>query len=160
MNASIDSQPCVRDVMNAAPLWCRPHDSLAVVANLMLDRQISWLPVLSEGKRVVGVLTSRDAFIAAATRRRRLDEVAVEGVMHTNVHACQPDDNIENVLIAMETYGVRRMPVVDADGELVGILSLTDLARRAAHHLGPVDAERVLETLAAIGEPRSAAEKV
>src|SRR5262245_58717357 len=128
MNASIDAQTSVRDVMNAAARWCRPHDSLAVVANLMLDRQISWLPVLSEGKRVVGVITSRDAFIAAATRRRRLDEIAVEGVMHTNVHSCQPADDIENVLIAMETYGVRRMPVVDADGELLGIVSLTDLA--------------------------------
>ena len=156
----MEAEPRVRDIMNPEPRWCRPHDSLAVAANLMRHRRLSFLPVLADGKRVVGVLTSRDICMAAATRRRRLDQIAVEGVMHTNVHACQLDDDIENVVMAMENYGVRRMPVIGVDGELAGIVSLTDLARRAAYGAGPVGAADVVRALVAIGEPRSATEIV
>jgi CBS domain-containing protein len=124
----------------------------------MGDRQIDWLPVLAHGKRVVGVLTSRDICVAAQSRRRRLDEVAVEGAMHTDVHACRPDDAIDNLLVAMENYRVKRLPVVD-EGELVGVISLTDLANRAAHSGDASRAAELVRVLAAIHEPRSAVEK-
>ena len=158
MCRGMNAQLRVREVMNAPSRWCRPHDSLAVAANVMLDQQIDFLPVLGDGDRVVGVLGSRDLWTAAATRRRRLDEIAVEGVMHTDVHACQPDDDVDHALFAMQNYRVPQLPVVGLDGELVGLVSLGDLARRAAQGLlGPLE---VVRAIAAIGEARSAIEKV
>jgi CBS domain-containing protein len=143
----------VAEVMRAASAVCHPWDTLAQASEVMRDRTTAWLPVVAGGGRVVGVITARDACLAALARGRALDAVPVEGAMHTDVHGCSADSDVEDVLSAMQNYRVQRMPVMDADGKLVGEVALTDLAR----HVLPRGLEGILaRTLASLAEPRSA----
>lgn len=150
----------VEKVMNARPRSVKPHQSLADVVAIMVERDCGWVPVVDDAQRVVGVLTDRDICLAAHDRDKRLKNIAVEGVMRTNVHACRPKDRVSDAHALMRARRIRRLPVTDKEGKLVGLLSLSDLARRA----GMNDEDKpkgltshdVAYTLAAICEPRSA----
>ncbi|MEM1029652.1 MAG: CBS domain-containing protein [Myxococcota bacterium] len=150
----------VEKLMTAAPRTARPHDSLADAVAVMVERDCGWVPVVDDADHVVGVLTDRDVCLAAYDRGTTLASIAIEGVMHTDVHVCHPTDRLEDALALMQARRVRRVPVVDGDDRLVGLLSLSDIARRA----GMNDADRprgltsadVAHTLAAICAPRAA----
>ncbi len=144
----------VRTMMNARPRTVRGHDPLSEAARIMWDRDCGWVPVVDDALHVVGVITDRDICMAAYTRGMTLDAMAVIGTMCTNVHVVHVEDPLENALAMMRNHRVRRLPVIDDDGSLVGLLSLSDLARRAAED-GPTATELV-STLASISEPRSA----
>ena len=146
----------VREVMSDAPV-CHPWDTLARACEVMRDRTTRWLAVRDSGGHAVGILTARDACLAAIARGRPLDAVPVEAAMHTDVHSCGPDDDVEDVLSAMQNYRVERMPVVDDGGKLVGDVALAALA----HHVLARGLEGILaRTLASLAEPRSAAAPV
>jgi CBS domain-containing protein len=150
----------VRDVMNARPRTVRPHDKLSEAARIMWDHDCGWIPVVDDGGRVLGVVTDRDVCMAAYTRGRPLADIAVEGTMSTNVFSTHGDDPLENALALMRNYRVRRLPVVDDGGRVIGLLSLSDLSRRAAAKDSAVQPIEVIATLAAICEPRSASSAV
>ncbi len=150
----------VDSVMNSRPRSVLAHQSLADAVAIMVERDCGWVPVVDAAERVVGVVTDRDICLAAHDRDKRLKEIAVKGVMHTNVHACRPTDSLTDAQALMRARRVRRIPVTDEDGKLMGLLSLSDLARRAGMNdddkpkgLTSLD---VAHTLAAICEPRSA----
>jgi CBS domain-containing protein len=150
----------VSKIMNRRPATVRPHQTLADAVALMVERDCGWIPVVDDAGHVLGVITDRDICLAAFDRDKRLKQVAIEGVMHTNVYACSPDDSLLDAEAKMRNRQVRRLPVVDDDGELVGLVSLSDLARRGG--MNDDDAPKgltsldVAHTLAAICEPRSA----
>jgi CBS domain-containing protein len=150
----------VRDVMNPRPRTVRPHDKLSEAARVMWDHDCGWIPVVDDAGRVTGVITDRDICMAAFTRGMPLHDIAVEGTMSTNVFATHPGEPLENAFAAMCNYRVRRLPVVTEAGDLVGLLSLSDLTRRAAAKDSDVRAHEVIATLAAICEPRSASSAV
>lgn len=149
----------VAEVMERRPRSVRPHDSLAEAAQAMRERRCGFLPVLGRGGRVVGVITDRDIALAAEERGRALEEISVGGSMHSDVHACSPEQSVEDALAAMQSFRVRRIPVVDAGGVLVGVLSLSALARLAdSAPEGQQSPSRaaIAHTLAAVAEPRAA----
>ncbi len=146
----------VSQLMNARPRSVRGHESLAEAARIMWDRDCGWVPVLDDGDHVVGVITDRDICMAAFTRGMPLAAMAVEGTMSTNVHSVHPTDPVENALALMRNHRIRRLPVIDGDGVLVGLLSMSDLTREAATGGGRLRPEEVVTTLSAICEPRSA----
>src|SRR5688572_17529646 len=115
----------VEHVMNRRPKTVRPHDHLNAAAQVMSERDCGWLPVVDEGGKVVGVITDRDICMAALTRGCALDHAAVEGAMSTNVRAAHPEEPLEDALAAMSNYQVRRMPVIDEEGVLCGLLSMS-----------------------------------
>jgi CBS domain-containing protein len=146
----------VKRVMNAEPRTVRPEDALAEAARAMHDQGCGWLPV-TDGGRVVGVITDRDICMAACTRGMPLEDMVVEGTMTTDVFLTHPGDALGDALALMRVYRVRRLPVVDDAHTLVGILSLTDVSRRAAIRHGGVLPAEVVATISAISEPRSGA---
>jgi CBS domain-containing protein len=105
------------------------------------------------------MLTDRDGFMSAYTQGRPLHEVRVLTAMARNVHTCRPEDSLESAERTMREAQIRRMPVVDRDAGLIGILSLNDIARHLRHSGGrPLDGlsgEAVASTLAAISGPHS-----
>lgn len=145
----------VSDLMNDRPRTVRAHDPLSEATRIMWDRDCGWVPVVDDGGRVVGVITDRDVCMAAYTRGMPLSTMAVEGTMSSNVYSVHLDDPIENALAHMRNYQVRRLPVVDEQERLVGLLSLSDLSRRAAAHEEGIRNEEIVSTLAAVSEPRS-----
>lgn len=139
----------VRDVMTTAVVACRREDDLGRATQLMWEHNCGIVPVLDEAHVVVGVITDRDICIASATRHVPPGTLLVGDVMSQPVHACLAGDPIESALGMMRRFRVHRLPVVEADGHLTGILSLDDvvLAYHSSTHM-PITP--LVETLAAV----------
>ena len=144
----------VQDVMTKAVASCHADASLATVAALMWEHNCGQLPVVSDDGKVTSVITDRDICIALGTRNQRADEVSVSDVIYRAAVICHADDDLRAALKMMATEQVRRLPVVDHEGALVGILSLDDVTLQARHHgdtdRPPVTFEDVMHTLRAI----------
>jgi CBS domain-containing protein len=117
-----------RDVMTRDVLTCRPSDSVNRAAQLMWDANCGAVPVVEEQGKLVGLITDRDACMAAYTRGLPLSELRVADSMTTNLYTCRAEDSLRKVMDMMSTHQVRRVPVVDDDGRLIGIVALADVA--------------------------------
>lgn len=137
---------------------CAPEDNLAAAASRMWDCDIGCLPVVDGGGQVVGMVTDRDVCMAALTRGQPLHDIPVSVAMSKEVLSCAPDATLIETEEIMRSGQVRRLPVVDSDACLVGIISLNDLARLAEREIGrknrDLGAQEVTATLAAVCEPR------
>lgn len=121
----------VRDVMSRQPRTCRPRDSLNLAAQQMWEGDCGVLPVVDDDGRPIGMLTDRDICMAAYTRGQALSEISIESAMSASVCSCKPSDTLRSLMELMAAHQVRRVPVVEESGELVGIVSLADIARLA-----------------------------
>lgn len=148
----------VEHLMTSEVEACRPGDSLAEAAGVMWRRDCGAVPVVGDEGSVVGIITDRDICMALASRRAYASEVAVAEVMSRDVVTCTPEDDSEEALEAMRRRQVRRLPVVDAQGRLAGILSVADVLRRARKGGGRRRVKRgeALATLKAIVRPHGA----
>lgn len=144
----------VRDVMTKTVASCRPDANLAEAAALMWEYNCGLLPVVNDRGKVAGVITDRDICIAVGTRGLCASELKVRDVSYRPAVLCDADDHVRCALKVMAAERVRRLPVVDHDGNLVGLLSLDDITLQARHHgdtdRPPVSFEDVMNTLRAI----------
>jgi len=124
------SEVMTRDVAAVAPL-----DTILFAAQLMDELNVGVIPVC-ERQRLVGVITDRDITVRATAAGWMPAETAVADAMSADVRWCSENQNIEEVLAQMANTQVRRMPVVDDDQHLVGIVSLGDLATRSVTETG------------------------
>lgn len=113
--------------MTPAPETVAPDTSLQAAAALMDELNVGVLPVVEDG-RLLGVVTDRDITVRATAAGADPADSFVSEAMSANPRTVGPDDEIEAVEQVMADAQVRRVPVVDAEGRLVGILSLGDLA--------------------------------
>ena len=141
----------VEELMNRHVRVCGPNDSLSHAAQIMWDGDCGCVPVVDGNGRPVAMITDRDVCMAAYTGGRSLSELSVWGASAHHPCTVRLDDEIATAEQRMRQFQVRRVPVVDAQGKLVGILSMNDLARQARLRgaRGP-SAEGVVKTLAAI----------
>lgn len=121
------------DIMTKDLVYSRPSDMVSDVAQLMKDEDIG--PVLivddtNDGKRLVGIVTDRDLALKVVGEGRDPKSTPVEDVMTESLVTCRADDDVENAMRAMAQNQLRRIPVVDDSGQLVGIISQADLATR------------------------------
>ena len=121
---------------------------------MMWDRDCGFIPVVDAAGALRGVVTDRDICIAAATRRLLPDYMSANQVMTHPVHACLPDDDVSEALAAMKRFRVRRLPVIDANGVLKGVISINDIVLAAERGAGP-DPKEIVSTLAAICRHRA-----
>jgi CBS domain-containing protein len=119
-----------KEIMSANPQCCTPDDTLRDAARMMADTDCGCLPVIDNkaGKRVIGVLTDRDIAIRGVARGKTPDS-KVNDVMSPAPACCSADDDVEVVEQIMVEKQVRRVPVVDAGGRIVGMIAQADLAR-------------------------------
>ena len=148
-----DMNPMIaRDLMTSHVLTCPAHESLALAAQVMWDADVGVVAVVDDQGRISGVITDRDVCMAAYTQGRLLRDMVIAEVMCKAVVSCGPDDSIGHIEELMRRHQVRRIPVVDAERRLLGIVSSNDLAR-AVHGSRRGQSDLVV-TLAAIGHPR------
>ena len=117
-----------KDVMTRDPKTCRPENTLAAAAKIMWDHDCGCVPVVDDEGRLVGMLTDRDICMAALINGRAIHEVLVSQAMSRNVVRCTPDDAVDTIMAAMARAHVRRVPIVDRNGHVAGIVSLHDVA--------------------------------
>jgi CBS domain-containing protein len=140
----------VRDLMKTDIGACAPGDELVTVLLLMRDRRCGWAPVVDSRGVVVGVITDRDAAMAALNHpTRSATRISARDAMSTDVIACAETDGIRGVLATMAQHHVRRLPVLDDRGHLQGVISIDDIVR-APQKRGMPDCETILEALRAI----------
>ena len=148
----------VQDVMTKPAAFCGLDATLAEAAGIMGKRGCGFLPVIGEGGNVIGVITDRDICIALGTRNQNSSEVFVRDVvlpkdrMVPRLYTCAPEESAHCVLKTMRESGVRRLPVVDREGVLQGVLSIDDLVRYARDHWDKagVTSEEIVETCKAV----------
>jgi CBS domain-containing protein len=121
----------VRRIMTSNVAACRPDTNLSAVAGLMWDYDCGVIPVIDENRKVVGVITDRDICMAAAMSNRPASQISVGELTSGEVFACAPEDDVSEALATMQRGRVLRLPVVDRDGTLQGILSMNDIVLRA-----------------------------
>ena len=129
----------------------------------MWDNDCGALPVLDEKGAPVGIVTDRDICMASARRNRFPGDIAVREAMSPHPFVCKPEDDILAALSTMAARQVRRLPVVNREGSLVGIISISDVAaaaRSGRRSAAGADATHRMaaETLEKICAPRTADE--
>lgn len=130
---------------------CTADTDLATAAKTMWDGDCGVVPVVNDQDQVIGMVTDRDICIAAATRASRPGDIRVSDVMSRDVAVCRADDDVRAALNTMKEQRVRRLPVLNGEGRLAGILSMNDVVMRAGCRPGAeVSGEAFLETMKAI----------
>jgi CBS domain-containing protein len=139
---------------------CRPETSLAAAAMVMWEYDCGVLPVTDNENKVIGMITDRDITIAVATKGRLASEIMVNEVISGKVYSATPEEDIHTALKTMRHERVHRLPVVNGQGTLQGILSLNNIVLRAEEEKGrhhpELNYEDAMSTIKAICEHRPA----
>ena len=120
-----------QQLMSEGVCTCSPDDTLEQAAYVMWDWGVSCLIVTDREQRPVGIITDRDIAMAACVHGTGVRTARVASVMSNQELTCSPSTSTSEVEKHMQAAHVRRVPVVDAQGKVVGILSKTDLVRSA-----------------------------
>lgn len=152
----------VEKLMSQPANTCGPQDSLEQAASLMWSSDCGCLPVTTgDGvQHLEGIITDRDICMAALFQGKPLRDLKVADAMAKTVLTCRSSDDLEEVERTMQAEQVRRLPVVDEDGAVIGVISMADLAREAARsqfgQRHEIPASAVMTTLAKISTPSAA----
>ena len=119
---------CIKDVMTSNPCSVDAEKSVAYAAKMMRDEDVGLAPVV-EGDKLIGMLTDRDIAIRVVAEGRNPDDVKVSEVASKQVVTIDPQQDLDEALRIMAKHQVRRLPVVEEDGRLVGVVAQADVAR-------------------------------
>jgi len=143
-------------IMNKQVHTCRPDDSLNTAAQLMWERDIGCVPVLDFGGKAIGMITDRDICMSAYITGLPLAAQTVSQAMSKSVHCIRASQSIDAAEALMRSKQVRRLPVTDEAGKVVGIVSLNDLALAAGKEpTRALKPDQLTATLASICQPRA-----
>ena len=142
----------VREVMSSNPICCTPSDTAEKVAKTLREHDIGSIPVVADQqtRKLIGIITDRDLCCAVIAEGLDPKRTAIEKFIITNPISCRDGENLEHCERAMQEHKVRRIPVVDANGAVIGIVAQADLVLKEAP-------EKASKTIAAISQPSKAA---
>jgi CBS domain-containing protein len=120
----------IKDSMTANPCSIDADKSVAYAAKMMKEEDVGLAPIV-EGDRLVGTLTDRDIATRVVAEGRNPETTTAREVASTDVVTVDPQQNLDEALRLMSRHQVRRLPVVEEDGRLVGVLAQADVARDA-----------------------------
>jgi CBS domain-containing protein len=121
-----------KDVMTQNPVCCLPTDTVSKAAQLMKDEDVGSIPVIEdEGTmKLIGIVTDRDLALQVVAPELDAESTQVDEVMTYDVITCRATDDVQKAVDTMAKHQLRRMPVVDGDHRIVGIISQADVATR------------------------------
>jgi CBS domain-containing protein len=120
----------ISDVMSSNPCAIDADKPVAYAAKMMKDEDVGLAPVV-EGNRLVGTLTDRDIVTRVVAEGKDAQSVPVREVASTSLVTVDPQQDLDEALGLMARHQIRRLPVVEEDGRLVGVLAQADVAREA-----------------------------
>lgn len=149
----------VQQLMTQNVQVCGPDDSLECVARLLWENDIGAVPVVGSTGSVIAMVTDRDVCMAAYMTGRPLSQICVREAMSKTLSTVRAEQSIDEAQRIMRQSQVRRLPVVDVQGCLVGVISQNDLLREAVRHREAprkeLSAVGVTDTVASIGRSRA-----
>lgn len=117
----------IRDLMTRETRSCAPGTTLSAAGKIMAEERCGILPVVDEGRHLLGVITDRDICLAVTASDQRPSAIQVRQVMSPEVYTCGPADELVEALETMRRRELRRLPVIDEKRRLIGLLSLEDM---------------------------------
>ena len=120
----------VRELMTSNPCSIDVDKSVAYAAQMMRDEDVGLAPIV-EGDRLVGVLTDRDVAVRVVAEGRDPEQIKVSEVASRDLVTLDPQQDLDEALRLMARHQVRRLPVVEEDGRLVGVVAQADVAKQA-----------------------------
>jgi CBS domain-containing protein len=138
--------------MTKDPACCVPTDTAARVAKVMKMENVGSLPVCESRKtrKLIGIVTDRDLALHVVAEERDASSTLVQDVMTKEPITCRAQDNLDKAVDGMQSHQVRRVPVTDQNGLLIGIIAQADIATRSC------SPEVTAETVEEISRPSSA----
>jgi len=118
----------VRDVMSSNPRTVEPSATVVEAARAMKEEDVGPLPI-AEGDRLVGILTDRDIAIRVVAEGKDPQSTTVEEIASRDLVTIDPEQGLDEAMRLMAQHQVRRLPVCEEDGRLVGIVAQADVAR-------------------------------
>ena len=140
----------VSDVMTRDPRSLRPTDTILLAAQAMEELNVGVIPVC-EDDQLVGMVTDRDIVVRGVAQGLDAGTATLADVMSTHVRTAREDDDLDDTLGTMGMNQIRRMPVVDQQKRLIGIVSLGDIAAKGPD--GDVDVANSLGDISSPAEP-------
>jgi len=121
-----------KDVMTQNPVCCLPTDTVSKAAQLMKAENVGSIPVIEDEQtmKLIGIVTDRDLALQVVAPERDTGSTLVADVMTYEVVTCRASDDVQKAVDTMSKHQLRRMPVVDNDQRIVGIISQADVATR------------------------------
>ena len=121
----------LQSIMTASPFFAKEKATVSEIARIMAENEIGVVPIVDADHRVLGVITDRDVCKAIATTNCAACEIPAIGLARRPVITCGPGEELESALKTMRLNHIRRLPVVDKEGRLQGILSIDDVVLRS-----------------------------
>ena len=149
----------VKDLMTINVKSCRDYSTPNTAAEMMWDHDVGCVPIVDHENHVIGMLTDRDVCMSVYIQGAPLTGVSVTSAMSKQVFSCSSEDDLASVERLMREKQVHRVPVIDAQGRLAGIISLNDIAREAAQESQmkkprEVSDGEIASTIASVCAPR------
>jgi CBS domain-containing protein len=137
----------VKEIMSANPICCTPNDTAQYVAKMMCDLNVGSVPVVADhqSRSLVGMITDRDLCCRVLALGLDAKSTPIQEFVSYNPAICRDGENVENCERLMQEHQVRRIPVVDKENHIIGIVAQADLALKDK-------AERVSKTVAEISK--------
>jgi len=142
----------VKEVMTPNPACCVPGDTAQSVASIMCEHNVGSVPVVvdQQSRKLTGIITDRDLCCSIIALGLDPKNTPIQQYMRQNPVACRDGENLDGCERAMQKYQVRRIPVVDAEGRCIGIVSQADVALKEKP-------EKVSKTVSEISKPQATA---
>ncbi|MGA7326051.1 MAG: CBS domain-containing protein [Rhodomicrobium sp.] len=121
----------VKKAMHEGAVWLSPDTPLPKLAKMMADEDIGAIPI-GENDRLIGIVTDRDIVCRAVAKGKDASKLTARDVMTKGISYCRGDQDLEVAMEVMEKQKIRRLPVIDENKRLVGMLSLGDISHAAA----------------------------
>jgi predicted transcriptional regulator len=141
----------VEDIMTRVVFTCDTRATLEGIAQVMWDHDCGCVPIVNWANTLMGLVTDRDLAMAAYTQGKRLSDIPVRDIMSRRVNACETGVSVEIAHQIMRNAKIRRLPVVDHAGKLVGLVTWSDMyaasQRESAAPVAEAMAGDVIETL-------------
>lgn len=124
----------VKDAMHAGVTWVEPDTRVGELARMMRDQDIGSIPI-GENDRLVGMVTDRDIVCKGLANGKDVSALTARDVMSGPIIYCRADEEIDDAVRIMEEHEIRRLPVINEDKRMVGMLSMGDIADCASRDL-------------------------
>lgn len=119
----------IKEYMNSNVYCLKPNNTIKDCAKLMHDNHIGCIPVCNDQNNIVGLVTDRDIILRGIACNKDTSETPVSEIMTCNVVYCNEDDDVEEIEEIMSQNQIRRLPIIDKNNKIVGIISLGDLVK-------------------------------
>ncbi len=142
----------IEKIMTKAVGCCVSEDTLTKVAKIMRQKNCGGVPIIDGENQVIGIITDRDVCLAALSQNKKISQIKAAELIGAKIISCAASDKIEDALKKMRKNQIKRLPVIGKNGELVGILSVSDVLMSARKNKKLQ--KKIYSTLRDIFQPR------